>query len=156
MSRYKNLIAILIVIVLALLNSYLIVEAQYDGSTLRMLLIPGIFVGIVVFIRPLWGVFLVLPLSPLKTFGSEILLLARFLGLITVAITLVRSIVYHKKIRWTGIESPIILMFLGMAISFFRTPDYSRVAFTLLSLVSLYGLLLVIINLVETEGKSVV
>jgi hypothetical protein len=103
--------------------------------------------------RPLWGVFLVLLLSPIKTYGSEILMAARLIGLFTVAITLLRVSSQRKKIQWTGIEIPVLIMGLGISMSFFRTTSISPVSYALLSLASLYGLVLMIYNLVENEGQ---
>lgn len=117
------------------------------------LIVPAFITALIVIRRPLWGVFLVFLLSPLKTFGSDILLIARLAGLFTVAVTFLSLVNQRRKIRWTGIEAPVIVMGVGMGLSFFHTTNIEAVFDALFSLLSLYGLVLVIYNLIENEGQ---
>jgi hypothetical protein len=117
------------------------------------LLAPTILVLLFVFARPLRGVFIVLLLSPLKTLGEDVLLFARLLGMWIVAVTFTRLLTARVKIRWVGIEKPVILMALGMSLSFFRTDNIRKVAMSILSLISLYGLLLIMFTLIQNRKQ---
>jgi len=134
--------------------SYLIAQVEYPESREVFLLAPALLVALIILARPLWGIFLVLLLSPLQTLGDEVLLLTRLLGMWVVAVTFVRLLfVQRERIRWTGIEGPVLLMAAGMALSFFRSSDNVRVVGSILSLVSLYGLLLIIFTLVQDREE---
>ncbi len=118
-----------------------------------LLFILVMFGGVAVAAWPIFGIFVVLILSPLKTFGSTILLFAKLSGLFTVGIIFLRSVVSKKKIRSTGIEIPVLIIGGGMVLSFFRTTDTGAVFDALLSLASLYGLMMVIINVIENDKQ---
>jgi O-antigen ligase len=129
--------------------------ANYSVTRI-LLIVSAVLGGEVVFIHPLLGIFAVLMLSPLKTLGSDVLLIARLAGLFTVAIVFLGLLIRRQKIRWSGIEGPVLLMGAGMALSFFRTMDTGEVFDTLLSLSSLYGLVLLIVNLIGNEKKLLI
>lgn len=119
----------------------------------------GLFVlgaaALAVVFQPLWGVYLILLLSPLKTleFGSGLLSLTRFLGIWVSLATLIHFTIRGKRLRRTGIEGSIFLMALGMSLSFFRTDETQLVALSILSMLSLYALVFLVVNLVENDTQ---
>src|SRR5512138_3624880 len=115
--------------------------------------IPAIFLAcIFIFAQPFWGMFFILLLSPIKTSGDEVLLAAKFFGIITLLVVLVRQKRHNRSICWSGLEGPIFLIAAGMSISFVRTANIMDVVYSLLSLFSLYGLLLLCLNLVNDQA----
>jgi O-antigen ligase len=114
----------------------------------------GVSAALIAF-RPLWGVYLILLLSPLQNLeiGSGLLSLSRIAGAGTILMMLIRFSVRRKHLRLTGIEGPVFLMTLGMSLSFLRTSELMLVASSILSLLSLYALAFLIVNLVENEAQ---
>ena len=129
-----------------------------DNFDVVSLMIPAMLIGLIILAQPLWGLFLVLFLSPLKTFGEEVLFLARLLGMWIVAVTIARLLAVRVKIRWIGVEEPVILVAIGMSLSFVFSFKTREVAESIISLVSLYGLSLIIFILIQNRKqlKSIV
>ena len=110
----------------------------------------------VVLLYPQWGLYALLVLSPLKIFefGSGILSLSRLAGVGVASSIIVWSVAQRRALRKTGIEGPVILMVTGLSVSLFRSdPNNIRIAQSVLSMLSLYGLVFVIVNLVENEAQ---
>jgi O-antigen ligase len=152
MSKAGRYFMFVAAVLLTLFSAYLVGQAGTNGYKI-LLFTSAILGGLAVIAWPFLGLFAILILSPIKTSGSEIVLLAKLAGLFTVGIVFLRLLSRNHKIFWTGIEAPVLVMGAGMALSLFRTTNTGAVFDTLLSLVSLYGLVLLIVNMIETDKQ---
>jgi len=153
MSKINKLLLILVAAIFIIAYVYFMALGLARQSIVLFYFPLAIIIGLIVYTRPIWGIFLVLVFSPLKTFGDELLLANRLLGIwVVFSILAPRLLIHRQQIRWTGIEKPVILMVLGMSISFFRTPNTASVFCSILSLISLYGLVFVVVNTVDDRS----
>ena len=149
----RNLIVAWIGVVVVAVLAYGTAADYLFPDSVYLLALIGLIVAAMIVKTPILGLYLLILISPFKNQGEEILLLAKLVGLWIAAVLFLTKIFNSESIKFSGLERPIIIMLGGMSISFFRTDEFTYVANNLLSMVSLFGLLLVILNILRNEAK---